>query len=336
MIQNVPNKTPKIKHDGSITIAEGQSRHETTWKNKELLWSGLIEKLAQTTRTREAHETYKKMTKAQRDQIKDVGGFVGGALKSGRRKTESVSWRSLLTLDADFIKGDLWAAVEVMLGCACVAYSTHSHSPSSPRLRLVIPLARPITPDEYPAVSRRVAADLGIDFFDDTTYQPHRLMYWPSTSADGEYVFKVLDAPWLDPDEALARYPDWRDPSYWPESSRTQNARRKLADKQGDPNEKSGLVGAFCRTYSVPEAIEAFLDNTYKPAGDDRYTYIPGTSTGGLIIYDDGKFAYSHHGTDPISGLLVNSFDLVRIHKFSELDEKADPDTPTNVSIPHR
>src|SRR5690554_1668437 len=161
MIQNVPNKTPKIKYDGSITIAEGQSRHETTWKNKEMLWSGLIEKLARTTRTREAHEAYKKMTKAQRDQIKDVGGFVGGALKSGRRKTESISWRSLLTLDADFIKGDLWAAVEVMLGCACVAYSTHSHSPSSPRLRLVIPLARPITPDEYPAVARRVAADLG-------------------------------------------------------------------------------------------------------------------------------------------------------------------------------
>lgn len=330
MIQNIPGKTVKIKCDGSITIAEGRSRHAKTWKNRELLWSELVEKLSQTTRTRETFAEYQKMTKAQKDQVKDVGGFVGGALKNGRRKTDHISWRSLLTLDADYITGDFWAAVEVMLGCACVVYSTHSHSPSSPRLRLVIPLSRPVTPDEYPAVGRRVAADLGIDFFDDTTYQPHRLMYWPSTPADGEYVFKFLDAPWLDPDEVLARYPDWRDPSYWPESSRAQKARKKLAEKQGDPTEKPGLIGAFCRTYSIPEAIEAFIPDIYAPAGPDRYTYIPGSSTGGLVIYDDGKFAYSHHGTDPISGLLVNAFDLIRIHKFGELDETAEPGTPTN------
>jgi len=330
LIQNIPSKIVKIKYDGSVTIAEGRSRHAKAWKNRELLWSELVAKLSQTTRTRETFAEYQKMTKAQRDQIKDVGGFVGGALKNGRRKTDHISWRSLLTLDADYITGDFWAAVEVMLGCACVVYSTHSHSPSSPRLRLVIPLSRPVTPDEYPAVGRRVAADLGIDFFDDTTYQPHRLMYWPSTSADGEFFFRYLDAPWLDPDEVLARYPDWRDPSYWPESSRAQKARKKLAEKQGDPTEKPGLIGAFCRAYSVPEAIEAFLPDIYAPAGPDRYTYIPGSSTGGLVIYDDGKFAYSHHGTDPISGLLVNAFDLVRLHKFGELDETAEPGTPTN------
>ena len=35
---------------------------------------------------------------------------------------------------------------------------------------------------EYPAVARKVAQEIGMDMFDDTTYQPHRLMYWPSTS----------------------------------------------------------------------------------------------------------------------------------------------------------
>ena len=43
--------------------------------------------------------------------------------------------------------------------------------------------------------------------FDDTTYEPHRLMYWPSTSANAEYVFQYQDEPWLDPDTVLARYP---------------------------------------------------------------------------------------------------------------------------------
>lgn len=294
-----------------------------------MLWSQLVDRLSRTNRTGETYDEYKKLSKSQQGQIKDVGGFVGGTLKSGRRKADNVVWRQVITLDADFAKGDLFTSVEIMFGCACVMYSTHAHSPKGPRLRLVIPLSRPITPDEYPAVARRIAADLGIDFFDDTTYEPHRLMYWPSTAADGEYVFKVADTPWLDPDEILARYPDWRDTSYWPESSRVQQARQKLADKQGDPLVKPGVVGAFCRTYSIQEAIETFLEDIYGPVGDGRYTYLPGSTAGGLVMYDGDTFAYSHHGTDPIGGRLVNAFDLVRIHKFGAQDEDVAPGTPT-------
>ncbi|MFA5385081.1 MAG: hypothetical protein WC364_10530, partial [Eubacteriales bacterium] len=324
---------PKVKHDGSLTIAVGRSRKETDWKNREMLWSQLVERLSRTNRTGETHAEYKKLTKAQQGQIKDVGGYIGGTLKGGRRKSDAVVWRQVLTLDADYVRGDLWASVEVILGCACVMYSTHAHSPAAPRLRLVIPLARTITPDEYPAVARRVAADLGIDFFDDTTYEPHRLMYWPSTASDGEYVFKCLDDPWLDPDEVLARYPDWRDPSYWPESSRVQQDRKKLAERQGDPLAKDNIVGTFCRTYTISEAIETFLEGVYAPAGDGRYTYLPGSTVGGLVVYDSDTFAYSHHGTDSIGGRLVNAFDLVRLHKFRDLDEDADPGTPT-VKLP--
>lgn len=326
-----PDKSAKlkIKHDGTLTIAVGRSRKETDWKNREMLWSQLVDRLSRTTRTGETYEEYKKMTRSQQGQIKDIGGFVGGSLKGGRRKADAVAWRQVITLDADYAKGDLFASVEMMLGCACVMYSTHAHSPSAPRLRLVIVLSRPITPDEYPAVARRIAADLGIDFFDDTTYEPHRLMYWPSTAADGEYVFKHLDAPWLDPDEVLARYEDWRDPSYWPESSRAQQKREKLAEKQGDPLTKPGVVGAFCRTYTIQEAIETFLGDIYGLAGEGRYTFLPGSTAGGLVVYDGDTFAYSHHGTDPIGGKLVNAFDLVRLHKFKDLDDDAAPGTPT-------
>ncbi|PLR84685.1 hypothetical protein CVD25_01000 [Bacillus canaveralius] len=322
-----------MKYDGSITISVGRNRKDMKWKNKEMLWSELAKRLSQTTRTGETYAEYKKFSKTQQDQIKDVGGFVGGTLKGGRRKTDAVVWRQIITLDADFIRGDLWDSVEMMFDFACLVYSTHKHRSSSPRLRLVIPLSRPITPDEYQAVSRRLAADIGIDFFDDTTYQPHRLMYWPSTAQDGEFVFQLQDEAWLDPDEVLARYTDWKDPSYWPESSRIQQARQRMADKQGDPHDKPGMVGAFCRTYSIPEAIENFLEGIYEPAGDGRYTYNEGSTTGGLILYDDDKFAYSHHGTDPIGGQLVNAFDLVRIHKFGLKDDQAEPGTPV-VRLP--
>lgn len=323
--------TSKLKHDSLLTIAVGRSRKEMNWKNKEMFWSELVEKLSKTTRTIETYDEYKKMSKSKKDEVKDVGGFVGGSLKSGRRKADNVGWRQIISLDADFVKGDLWAGVEMLFGYGCLMYSTHSHTPSNPRLRLVIPLKRPVSPDEYGAVSRRIAADLGIDFFDDTTYEPHRLMYWPSTSSDGEYLFKLLDEEWIDPDEVLERYDNWTDSSYWPESSRTKAKRKREADKQGNPREKNGIVGAFCRTYDVIDVIEKYLKDIYVPCSDpNRYTYSEGSSAGGLVIYGDGDFAYSHHGTDPISGKLCNAFDLVRLHKFGDLDVDAKEGTPIN------
>lgn len=312
----------KIKYDGSITLATGKSRTERHWKNKNILYSSLVEKLSNTTRTPETYAEYKKMPKSERDRIKDVGGFVGGSLKNGRRKAENVANRTLLTLDLDYVKGDIWSSVELLWDFAVVMYSTHTHAPDNQRLRLVIPLARPVLPDEYQAVSRMIADDLGIDQFDDTTYEPSRLMYWPSTSSDGEYVFKVQDLPWLTPDEVLNRYTfGWQDVSYWPESSRARAKITTAIKKQEDPLSKKGVIGAFCRTYSISEVIDKFLKDVYVPGADEtRYTYAEGSTTGGVVVYED-KFSYSHHGTDPASEILCNAFDLVRIHKFGDLDD---------------
>lgn len=327
--ENKPIK--KIKYDGQITIATGKSKKETKWKNKNILYSALVEKLSSTTRTPETYAEYKKMSKAERDNIKDVGGFVGGSLKNGRRKAENVANRSLLTLDLDYVKGDIWSSIELLWDFSVTLYSTHSHSPENPRLRLIIPLNRPVLPDEYQAVGRMIADDLGIDQFDDTTYEPSRLMYWPSTSNDGEYVFKVQDLPWLNPDTVLAKYKfGWQDISYWPESSRSKAKIVTEMKKQEDPLKKKGIIGAFCRTYSISEAIAEFIPDIYVPGADDtRYTYAEGSTTGGVVVYDD-KFSYSHHGTDPASEILCNAFDLIRIHKFGQLDEEVRTDTPSN------
>lgn len=322
----------ELKYDGPINIATGSSRKSTSWKNEEVLWSAFAERLQTVTRTQETLAEYRAMSKPRRDEIKDVGGFVGGAVKGGRRKAETIMQRRLLTLDLDYVtvSDSPWETVELILGCAAVLYSTHSSTPRAPRLRLVIPLARPVTPDEYTAVARRVAADIGIDLFDDTTYEPHRLMYWPSVSRDADYRYFVSDGPWLDPDEQLMRYNDWRDPSEWPVSSRKQDIMQRLAKKQGDPTEKKNVVGAFCRVYSIEDAIEAFLPEVYIKCGEDRYTFAGGSTSGGLVLYEDGKFAYSHHGTDPISGKLCNAFDLVRLHMFGDKDDEAAPGTPVS------
>ncbi len=318
-----------IQYDGSLPVSTGKSRFEKHWKNKDMNWSALLKRLQDPTRTQETLAEYRAMGKPQQDQIKDVGGFVGGSLKDGRRKSENVQERQLVTLDADFAPAGLEEDLELLASYAYAVYSTHKHTPDKPRLRILIPLDRPVTPDEYEAIARKLAEDIGIDYFDDTTYQASRLMYWPSVARDGVYVFHYEDLPWLEADRILARYPDWTDTSYWPESSRTREDRVKRAKKQGDPAEKSGLIGAFCRAYTVEEAMEKFLPEIYTACDmPGRYTYSAGSTAAGLVIYDDGKFAYSNHATDPAGGKLCNAFDLVRIHRFGELDEDTAPETP--------
>lgn len=322
----------QIRYDGPVTIAVGESRRSTQWKNKEALWSQLVERLSIPTKTPETVDEYRGFAKSKRDEIKDVGGFVGGSLKGGRRKAEAIMQRRLLTLDLDDVPRDAdpWDTVVLVLGCAAVLYSTHSHRPEAPRLRLVMPLSRPVSPEEYSAIARKVAQDIGIDMCDDTTYEPHRLMYWPSASINAEYRYEVEDGPWLNADEQLARYVDWHDPSEWPISSRRAEALHRLASHQESPLEKNGIVGAFCRVYDIHDAIEHFLPDTYEKYDDNRYTYKGGSTSGGLVLYDNGIFAYSHHGTDPASGKLCNAFDLVRIHLYGNLDDDTSPGTPSH------
>ena len=311
-----------------MKIAVGNSRMDKKWKNRDISWEDLCQRVSSTIRTTETVEEYRKLKKGAQDNIKDVGGFVGGQLREGRRKNGMVLCRSMLTLDMDYGEPGIWDEIDLLHDFRCCVYSTHKHTPEHPRLRMIIPLARAITEEEYPAVARMVAEEVGIDLFDDTTYEACRLMYWPSTSANGEFFYKTKDGPLLDPDAYLAKYADWRDASTWPVSSRQSEAVRRSITQQADPLEKPGIVGAFCRAYTIEEAIETFLSDVYEPSSmNGRYDYIPADSAAGVVVYD-GKFAYSHHATDPVCGKLLNAFDLVRLHKFRELDENVGLDTP--------
>ena len=305
-----------------MKIAYGNSRMEKRWKNNEISWDDFCRRVSTTQTTTETVEEYRKMTKPQQDAVKDVGGFVGGHLRGGRRKTGTVLCRSMLTLDMDHGTPDILDELSLLNSHELCVYSTHKHTPEAPRLRLIFPLKRDVSEEEYPALARKVAQEIGMDLFDDTTYQPHRLMYWPSTSRNGEYVYQVMDGDILDPDDYLGMYDDWRDVSTWPVSSRESEAVKKAAKQQADPLAKTGAVGAFCRTYPIREAIEKFLPDVYAPSAmEGRYDYIPADSSAGVIIIDE-KFSYSFHATDPACGQLLNAFDAVRVHKFPDDDPK--------------
>ncbi len=308
-----------------VKIAICNKKTDKKYKNQEHEWNYLVDRNRNPVRTSETAEEYPKMSKVRRDNVKDIGGFVGGWLKGGIRRNGCVISRILGTLDADHINDNnafMLAVKNALDGVTYFLYSTHSHTPENPRYRIVILFEREVSEDEYPAVTRMIAKQIGMDYFDDSTYQANRMMYWASCPSNGQFVFEEQQVKPLDPDKYLCMYADWRDVSQWPTSTRQSEVIKAKGKEQADPLQKDGIVGVFCRAYSISDVMTEFLSDVYVPtSNDNRYDYIPADSMAGVMVFDD-KFSYSFHESDPACGKELNAFDLVRVHKFPNDDEK--------------
>ena len=321
-----------MENSRKLVISEANNRLSKQWVTTEITWSEFVERLGKPKVTAETLDEFLSYSKSKQDDIKDVGGFVGGKLKGNLRRSEAVESRSLITLDLDNLAyEDDTKIIKTLnsLGCAYVVYSTRKHQTTKPRIRVIFPLAEDVSADEYEPIARKVAEFIGLRYCDPTTFQAVRLMYWPSHSTDSDYVFTYADKPMLDGKAVLNMYANWRDITTWPEVPDAQKLHQNMLKKQENPLEKEGMVGAFCRRFNIYEAIAEFLPGTYETCDiPDRLTFVGGSTTAGAIVYQDGLFLYSHHATDPCSQKLVNAFDLVRLHKFGHLDIQAEVNTP--------
>ena len=198
-------------YDRQITITVGASRRATQWQPQTMLLSELYTRLSVPARGAESLAEYLQMPKSQQDDLKDVGGFVAGTLNGPRRKAGAVTGRDVLALDLDNIPAggtdDVLRRVEA-LGCGYCVYSTRKHMPSAPRLRVLLPLDRTCTADEYEPCARRMAELIGMELADPSTFEASRLMYWPSSCADGEAVYHFADKPMLSADGLGGGYAD--------------------------------------------------------------------------------------------------------------------------------
>jgi hypothetical protein len=317
-------------------------------KNVVWTWQELAEKLFDPVRDNQhTLEEYLKLPVNEQNDLKDVGAFVGGHFKDGVRKGANLACRSVVTLDVD--QATTEQADLIYMGLAGIALyehvctSTRKHSPDKPRLRITLPMTREVSIDEYGPLSRIIASMLfpsvqqSMDAVDDVSYRPPQIMYWTSVCRDAEFIAHHNRGPLLDPDEVLQKFGDWQDWTQLPYSEKSSKHRPSTAKKAEDPTTKRGIVGAFCRAYDVPAAIDKFLADIYTPgdefSGKPRYTYVLGSSSNGLVVHDEGMFGYSHHGTDPCADRLVNSFDMVRLHLFGELD-KGCPQDAAATALP--
>lgn len=319
-----------MQNNRMIVVSVAGTRKTKHWPRTGIFWSEFVDKLRIPVRSPETMEEYLAMPKAKQDELKDVGGIFAHDI----RKAAYAEGRDLITLDLDQIpagKTDEVLRRVSALGCAAAVYSTRKHAGYAPRLRIVVPLDRMASADEYEPAARKLASLIGIEFCDPTTFDVSRLMYWPSCCKDSEYIYEVYDQGFCSVDGILGMYGDWTDVMQWPQVPGTDAVERRRLAKQEDPAAKRGIIGAFCRTYNIVQAMEKFIPGMYEEtAMSGRYTYTGGSTVGGAVVYDGDMFLYSHHATDPCSGLLVNAFDMVRLHMYGDKDQEAKEGTPNN------
>lgn len=312
-------------NDRKITVSIGKNKFDTQWIPTSGTWLQFVDVLLEAHKTNETFEEFRSMSDEMRGAIKNGRAFVGGNIVGGNRKSVNVRDRDLVTLDMDH--PDRCAAEICQMikesGCEAVVYTTHSATEENPRMRVVIPLTRTVDVDVFSPVARAVALKLGmgLDIYDDTTYQETRLMYFSSTARDGYHFAKHNVGNFVDPDAILLELGiDVDDETTWPCSSRKQKLRnrRKKMDVIINDDDSASLQNAFNQTYFVESAIETFLPDIYEQAYADRYTYLLSDSgvTAGLVVYCDGGFA-SFHESDPARDpWSYDSYGLVMAHKF--------------------
>lgn len=332
---------PKQLDNFPLRIAVIRQNDRGNAKNVTMDWKELRDRLATPHRDRDTtFARYQKLSVDAKGRLKDVGAFVGGPFKDGIRKANNINERSVVTLDVDSVTPTQVDIIKMGLsGISEYEFfgsTTRSHTAENPRWRLVLPTSRTVSAEEYAPLARIIASKIfdsvkeSMDATDEVSFRVAQIMYWPSVSSDGLFESYHNVGRLVDPDEVLDAFGDWRDWTILPFSEKFGQKRPTLGRKAENPREKDGIIGAFCRAYDIPAAIEKFIPDVYlkgtthnkKP----RYTYAHGSGSNGAVVEDDGLFLYSHHGTDPCGDRLVNAFDMVRLHLFGHEDVKSTDD----------
>lgn len=246
------------------------------------------------------------------------GWSVPANFENGWRDAENLIARYALTFDYDTItRADVPVIEKGLAEYDYVIYTTASHTDEKPRLRVVIPCSRAMTPDEFGAVSRKVCNAVGMELASRESHVPAQMMFLPTVKPGAKFKGKRHLGKPVDVDAVLATYADWTDRTTWPRRKEHDSTRR--AELGADPRLKPGVVGEFCKTYSIPDAIRVF-ELPYQHVHGNRWTYLHGSRPEGAVVYDEDTKLHSHHDTDPARGQ-HNAFDLVRLHKFGAEDK---------------
>lgn len=137
-----------------------------------------------------------------------VAGFSIATFHGNRRALANVE--CVYALGLDFDRGDttIDQAARLWRGSMGVAYTTWSHEPTTPRLRGVIVLSRPVSADEYAriwtwAADRSAKAGHVVD---SAARDASRFWFVPSHRPGAEFMFRELHGSPLDVEAVLRQH----------------------------------------------------------------------------------------------------------------------------------
>ena len=316
-----------------IHIAESKGNIRGNWENKKYSWDYFKNNFKEPIRIKYTVKELDKLkinNKSEYDMLKSNTGFIGGKIKGNKRRKENIECHTMLTLDIDETKENM-KSIRAHTNklkhkdISFIYHPTFSCRNDKVSLHLIIPIDGEIYKDsEYRILVRAMFEFLGLEGCS-SSEKFNQLMYYPKIAKDFKYeaYYEEYDGNFLSIKFVKELIENYR-------TNHKDDIDTKIDKeirKQQDPLTKDGVIGDFCKAYTIQEVIEKYLSDVYELSYDySRATFLNGSTKGGLVIYDD-VFAYSHHSTDPTSEILCNSFDLVRIHKFGKYDNNIDSDT---------
>lgn len=128
--------------------------------------------------------------------------FVGGHFKNDHRNNENLLFRSMLAIDIDKSSRSYESLLDLVLfniDDAFLLYTTYRSTPEHPRVRILVPLDRDVTGEEYRVLSKAYCDRLigeGIDGIDEASHKPSQFMFYPA-SEDGTGSVYIQDGDFL-------------------------------------------------------------------------------------------------------------------------------------------
>lgn len=242
---------------------------------------------------------------------KDGPGIVFAALTEAYRKAANVRAVTALAYDVE-ADGDVQPPQPAQVHERCAALhwwhliaTTFTHTPETPRYRLILALTEATAPDLYRNVWPIPLAQIELQSCTDAACRdPARLYLLPACPPDRRHLFEHYHG------------------NGEPLNSRTLGmlwAANEAAKPKPEPKP--------IRTFDGPSVIDQF--NAAHSVADllDSHGYVqrgrrwakPGTNhVAGLIVFDDGC-AFSHHATDALAGGPHDAFAV-----FTRLDHGGD------------
>lgn len=157
-------------------------------EHKETRWGMLVDRFAE-------------MQAAPRaENLATVPALVYARIKpEGTRRDTDVQEMTALVLDLDK-DVNLDRTRAALAGRECVIYSTKRSTRDAPRLRVVLPLATPVSPRDWPGTYRQFAAALALPGLDACAEKLSQPFFAPP----GGGYFEHMAGEWLDPNPYIA------------------------------------------------------------------------------------------------------------------------------------